>query len=263
MISLAEPITPDPPDWRRRTVMRQSWTELASFHWRYPVDVVQPLLPDGVTVDAFDGSAWVGLIPFEMRRIRFGRTPAVPYLGDFVEINVRTYVIDRHGRRAIWFWSLDIPRAIPVAVARLAFGLPYCWSPGTHERRDDGAWHRYSLTRRWPRPSAGATTGAPTDPSTDIAFRVGERIPDGEVTDFEHFVTARWALLTVRRSRVWYGAVEHQRWPLHRVTDVEIDDSLVAAAGLPKPDGAPEGLYSPGVDVRLAWLDQIPRTEHA
>ncbi len=246
------PITPDPPAWQHRTIMRQSWTELASFHWSYDPDVVQALLPDGVVVDTFDDRAWVGLIPFEMRRIRFGPLPPVPYLGDFVEINVRTYVTDRHGRRAIWFSSLDIPRAIPVAVARLAFGLPYCWAPASHERGASGR-HRYTADRRWPRDPAG--------PSTDIAFTIGERVPDDDVTDLEHFLTARWALLTRRRGRVWFGAVDHDRWPLHRVTDVEIDDSFVAAAGLPAPDGAPYGLYSPGVDVRLAWLDEVTGPE--
>lgn len=240
--------------------MRQSWTELASFHWPYPPDVVQALLPEGMDVDTFDGYAWVGLIPFEMRRIRLGPLPAVPYLGDFVEINVRTYVTDRHGRRAIWFSSLDIPRAIPVAVARLAFGLPYCWSPATHHRRRDdghdaqhGDWHRYTADRRWPRATAGATT--------DIAFRVGERIDDTELTEFDHFITARWALLTRRRGRIWYGAVDHPRWPLYRTTDVEIDDTFVTSAGLPAPTGSPYGVYSPGVAVRLAWLDEVTGTE--
>ena len=85
-------------------------------------------------VDTFDGSAWVGLIPFEMRRVRLGASPPVPWLGTFLEINVRTYVVDELGRRAVWFFSLDVPRTAIVAVARAVFSLPYCWATTTHTR---------------------------------------------------------------------------------------------------------------------------------
>ena len=51
-----EPITPDPPPWSHRPVLRQQWMELASFHWRYDRDAVQRLLPPGVTVDTFDSA---------------------------------------------------------------------------------------------------------------------------------------------------------------------------------------------------------------
>ena len=98
----AEPFTPEPPDHRRRTVLRQEWSELAYFHWRYEPGVVQRHLPPGVMVDTFDGAAWVGVIPFEMRNVQLGPTPPVLWLGSLIEINVRTYVIDGLGRRSVW-----------------------------------------------------------------------------------------------------------------------------------------------------------------
>ena len=124
-----EPVRAEPAPWRRRTVLRQTWAELASFHWPYDPGLVDRWLPDGVSVDTFDGQAWVGLIPFEMQRVQLGRSPAVPYLGDFIEINVRTYVVDERGRRAVWFGSLawaafevvsPSPAAISLATASLA-----------------------------------------------------------------------------------------------------------------------------------------------
>lgn len=247
-----EPVLVDPDPWHRRTVLRQTWAQLASFHWPYDPDVVDRWLPDGVSVDTHGGQAWVGLIPFEMQRVQLGRSPAVPYLGDFIEINVRTYVVDDLGRRAVWFGSLDVPRSVIVGVARTLFALPYCWSDATHTIAADR--HRYTARRRWPRAAAGATT--------DITFTVGDEIPPADVTDLEHFVSARWALLTTRRGRVLYGPVDHPRWPLHRVTDVEIDDALIEASGLPAPTGEPLGLYSPGVPVRIGWLERV-RTENS
>jgi uncharacterized protein len=131
----------------RRAVMVQGWYELGSLHWRYPVEDVARLLPAGLEVDTFDGSAWVGLIPFAMRGIGPPRLPAVPYLGSFPEINVRTYVV-KDGVPAVWFMSLDINRLIPTLVARATYRLPYCWGWATHRR--DGNVLSVDVKRRWP-----------------------------------------------------------------------------------------------------------------
>ncbi len=245
-----EPVTADPPAWQRRSVLRQQWTELAYFHWPFDPAVVQRLLPRGVSVDTFDDQAWVGLIPFEMRNVQVGPTPPIPWLGSFVEINVRTYVTDATGRRAVWFFSLDVPRSAIVAVARAVFALPYCWAQADHRR--DGDRHRYQMRRRWPRGSA---------PRADMSFTVGDRIEAADVTDLDHFLSARWGLVTSRRRRLLYGAVHHPRWPLHRVDEVRIDQDVVEAAGLPTPTGDPHGLYSPGVDVAVAWFETVPDEE--
>jgi hypothetical protein len=78
--STIEPVAEDPPAAGRRSVLRQQWAELAYFHWAYEPEVVQQRLPAGVTVDTFDGSAWVGLIPFEMRDVQLGPTSSVVLL---------------------------------------------------------------------------------------------------------------------------------------------------------------------------------------
>lgn len=113
-----EPVTADPPPLTQQRVLRQRWADLAYFHWPYEPEVIQATLPEGARVDTFDGVAWVGLVPFVMRDVRVGPTPPIPYFGTFVEINVRTYVVDPHGRRSVWFYSLDVPRAAVVGVDR-------------------------------------------------------------------------------------------------------------------------------------------------
>jgi uncharacterized protein YqjF (DUF2071 family) len=236
-----EEVSPGPPGLTDRTLLRQHWAELAYFHWRYPSDEVQRLLPRGVTVDTFDGDAWVGLIPFEMRDVRIGRSPVVPWLGSFLEINVRTYVTDQLGRRAVWFFSLDVPRAAIVAVARSAFALPYCWAHTEHHRNGDH--HRYRTERRWPRGTAGRA---------DMRFTVGASMAPESVGELEHFLSARWALITRRGGRLMHGRVDHPRWPLHHLSDVEVRGDLIEAAGLPAPAGAPHAMYSPGVDVQVS-----------
>ena len=77
----------------RKAVMVQHWSDLDFVHWRYPAEIVQALLPDGVEVEQFDGTAWVGLIPFHMNDLGFPLLHPLPYVGSFPEVNVRTYVL--------------------------------------------------------------------------------------------------------------------------------------------------------------------------
>lgn len=250
MTFTVEPVRPDPPPMFGRVVLRQEWAELAYFHWRYDPATVQRLLPAGLTVDTFDGSAWVGLIPFEMRHVQVGPTPPVPWLGSFIEINVRTYVVDSTGRRAVWFFSLDVPRSMIVAVARSVFALPYCWASATHDHVADR--HCYQMARRWPDRSGVLAK---------MSFAAAEPIKDDAVDNLEHFLTARWALVTQRRKQLLFGEVRHPRWPLHRVEEINIEQNVIEAAGLPSPVGTPHALFSPGVDVEVAWFKNVPDME--
>ncbi len=129
-----EAVTATCPRPVRRAIMLQGWNDLASIHWRYDPAVVQAVLPDGFRVDTFDGSAWVGVLPFHMRRVRFPHLPAFGPLSTFPETNVRTYLVDPAGRRAVWFCSLDITRLVTALVARVSYRLPYCWAQMSIDR---------------------------------------------------------------------------------------------------------------------------------
>ena len=223
--------------------MLQGWHELGSIHWRYDPDVVQALLPAGFTVDVFDGSAWVGLIPFTMRRVRLPHLPAFGRLSTFAETNVRTYVRDARGRSAVWFFSLDIDRLIPALVARVSYRLPYCWATMSIERIGDEITYR--SRRRWP---AGDAVNA----ASAISIRIGAPVAPADVDPVQVFLTAKWALGTRFGRRLMWAKVEHQPWPIQAATLLSCDETMLTAAGLPAPTGDPVVLWSPGVDVRIA-----------
>lgn len=223
------------PDPVRRAVMRQEWKDLGYLHWRYDPATVQDLLPQGVNVDTFDGSAWVGLIPFSMRDIGFAKGPSVPYLGSFAEVNVRTYVqID--GRPGVWFFSLDVDRLLPAVVARVSYRLPYCWGATSHLRHDDVL--STHIRRRWPQ----------SVPPSTIMMRMGPHVVADEL---DIFLTARWGLYSSSRAGVRYAAVEHEPWPLRHADVLSYDTVLLEAAGLPTPSTAPVARCSDGVHVRI------------
>jgi uncharacterized protein YqjF (DUF2071 family) len=240
-----EPVTRRAPRRPSPTVLRMRWRLLTYVHWRVEPAVVRAALPPGLEADTFDGSAWVGLIPFHMRDVRLPGMPPLPYVGDFPETNVRTYTVGPDGRRGVYFHSLEASRLGAVVVARALFGLPYQWasmrvttSPGRI---------RYVGRRRW-REHAGARS--------DLAVRVGRRLPADEVTALDDFLSARWAFHDTSRTGVPVAAtVDHEQWPLHEASVEHLRDELVAAAGYGDLATRPPDhvRFSPGVDVRAGF----------
>ncbi len=135
----------------RRVLFRQSWRDLVFLHWVADPFEVARLLPAGTVPDLHQGRAYVGLVFFRMDDLAFGRTPALPYLGSFGEVNVRLYSRDAAGRRGVVFRSLDCDRLLPVLTARWAFGLPYRWS------RISGKWFDSRLLYSTSRHGGGST----------------------------------------------------------------------------------------------------------
>lgn len=224
------------PPLAGRAIASQRWSDLTFLHWRVDPDAVAPLLPAGVVPDEYDGGTWVGLIPFLLDRATLFGSPPVPYLGSFVEVNVRLYGVDASGRRGVVFRSLEASRLLAVLAARATFGLPYRWAR-TSLVTSDGV-----ITYRSTRHGGG--------PGCRVVARPLGRIEHDSLADF---LTARWGMFTVRRGRTRFLPNEHASWVLHRAELLEFDDDLVAAAGLPGvSDRAPDSvLFSPGVSTRF------------
>jgi uncharacterized protein YqjF (DUF2071 family) len=248
-VTAVEPVSPDPPDLPGRTLLMQSWLDLAFLHWPADPDVVAGLLPSGARPDLLDGVTYVGLIAFRMHRIGWVGLPGLPYFGSFPETNVRLYSVGPDGRRGVVFRSLEASRLLPVLVARGGFRLPYTWAKMRVDRTGTGTGtsatadtvFTYTSRRRWP---------APRGASARICIRVGE--PIANPTPLEHFVTARWGLHNDWLGRPMFLPNAHPRWTLYRAELLHCDEDLVAAAGLPAPVGPPVSvLYSPGVPVRF------------
>ena len=207
-------------------------------HWPVAPELVAPLLPHGTVPDVFDGSTYVGLVPFVMQGVRVLGSPPLPWLSDFAETNVRLYAVDEQGRRGVVFRSLEAARLLPVLVARASYRLPYLWA--SMQVRHGADTVAYSTRRRFPGPRGASST---------VRVRIGERYDADPLSDF---LTARWGLFSS-----WYGgatvhaAVDHEAWALHHADLLDLDDDLVALAGLTVDGPPPHVLWSPGVRVRI------------
>jgi len=239
-----EPISQLAPPLPGRVVLTQFWADLTFIHWRVDADVVAPLLPPGIVPDLFDGSAWVGLIPFRMLDTALAGTPKVPYFGSFTEVNVRLYGVDAEGNRGVVFASLEASRLAAVLVARAAFGLPYYWARAHTFHSGDTLSY---VSRRL---DAGRA-------STRIVSRTSESPVLGD--PLADYLTARWRLFVQRGKQTFVQANSHEPWPLFEAELLELEDGLLAASGFHglaarAPDSV---LYSPGVAVAFSGPKRV------
>lgn len=233
-----DPITASAPPLNGRTILSQFWRGLVFVHWRVDPEEIAPLLPRGIVPDVHDGSAWVGLIPFEMRDSAVLGTPPVPYFGTFTEVNVRMYGVDSEGHRGVVFRSLEASRLAAVLTARALFSLPYVWAAASVSTEAGVIRYR---SRRF----------APGRPASLVSVRPAS-IPKAD-DPLAAFLTARWSLFASRGGHTVTMPNEHDPWQLFDAELLELEDDLVAAAGIRSIGGrAPDSvLFSPGVVTRF------------
>lgn len=222
------------PPLPTRQIMSQWWRDIAFVHW--PVDParVAPLMPAGVRPDTHDGTAWVGLIPFRMVDAGVGTGHPVPWLGSFLETNVRFYSVDDAGRHGVVFRSLEAERLAVVLGTNASFRVPYKWA-------------RMSYAASGPRVRYRTRRLTPAGPRSLLEVEVGD--PVERPTDLDLFLTARFGLHTSVAGRSFWIPNTHGPWPLRRATVRALDDELVAAGGLPGVVDTEPGsvLFSTGV----------------
>src|SRR5947207_5168170 len=65
---------------------RQAWRDLLFAHWPVPAEALRPLVPPALEVETFDGTAWIGVVPFRMTGVMRRPLPDVPGVSAFPEL---------------------------------------------------------------------------------------------------------------------------------------------------------------------------------
>lgn len=218
-----------------------SWHDVLFMHWPVPEGSLRHLIPPALELDTFDGSAWLGVVPFRMSGVRPRFAPSFPILSDFPEINLRTYVT-AGGRPGVWFFSLDAHNPVAVRLARATFSLPYFDARMSCERSGDEVAYHSVRTHRG---AAGAEFAGRYRPTGEI-----EESGPGTI---EEFFTERYCLYAANgRGRVKRGDIHHVMWPLQKA-EAEVGRlRMMGQIGIKLPELAPLVHYAERLDV-LAW----------
>lgn len=226
-------------------VMTQAWNELLFAHWPLRPEALRSLLPPVLTLDTFEGEAWVGVVPFHMSQVHPRSVPSLPWISQFPELNVRTYV-SVQGLPGVYFFSLDAANPVAVAIARTLFRLPYFNAAMHSQRLIDTIDYRSQRTHR----------GAPA-----AAFRALYRpiapIFYADPGSLEHWFTERYYLYTVAGNTIYRGDIHHGRWPLQQAELEIMSNTMVSAQGIQLPDTAPLLHYADLQEVLIWPLQRV------
>jgi len=226
-------------------LMRQWWGKLLFMHWPCPAELLRPLIPPPLTIDTFEGRAWVGVVPFTMWGVRPSVLPPFPGLSSFRELNVRTYV-HYDGVPGVWFMSMDANSAPAVWGARQFFHLPYFNARiSLHEQ---GPTITYSSRRTHPHAPPAAF---------DARWTSGELLSTSEPGSLAHFLTERYCLYTSSREQLYRCRVHHHPWPLRRAEVSSCNSTMLEALGLPTPEDEPLLHYVEALKTDIWPLERV------
>jgi uncharacterized protein YqjF (DUF2071 family) len=228
--------------------MYQRWENLLFLHWFYDPEVIQRTLPKGLHVDTFEGKASVGLVPIFLRNVRPRFVPAIPYVSDFLELNLRTYVYDDRGLPGVFFYSLSCHQRLVVEGARRILGLRY------EHAMMEGSANAVGLT-------------------TLICQRPGEKAVDrfayeplsactslAEPGSLEFFLIERYSLFAGNDGELTTISVRHEPYRLGSVKISSWGEHEFTMARLPAPNRRPDHCCA-AAPMDLEVL--LPRTSSA
>jgi len=231
------------------------WRHVLFANWPVEPALVEAHLPNALSVDTYDGQAWLSVVPFTNVAVR---PKGLPDWTGFrlPELNLRTYVThegeaaeaggDAGGTddapaadRGVYFFSLDADGILGVSGARIFHYLPYYFADVT--LRTEGRSVTFS-SDRW-HPGARPCT-----------FHARYE-PDGNQYQFEpgsltEFLTERYRYYTETPGGVLrYAQISHRPWPLYDASVELRENQVFETNGFAMPESDPVFRYSPGVDV--------------
>jgi uncharacterized protein YqjF (DUF2071 family) len=219
-----------------------NWHDLLFMHWPVKSDALRPYIPSTLTIDTFDGTAWMGVVPFRMSGVVPRLIPPIPFLSAFPELNVRTY-ITAEGKPGVWFFSLDAANPIAVELARDAFHLSY-YNARMACLPTEGRI-QYSSVR--------------THHNAAPAVFQGQYRPIGPVYEstpgtLESWLTDRYCLYSANQKGVtWRSDIHHAPWPLQPAEAEVRENTMTHQIRLTLPNTRPLLHFARYLEV-VAWL---------
>ncbi|WP_276271627.1 DUF2071 domain-containing protein [Haloarcula litorea] len=213
-------------------------------HWPVDADALAAAVPDWLTVERFDGTAWVTALA---HTVASADTFGVSLTRPAEWVNVRTPVRGPDGQRGVRFLAVYTADEVASALGGPGLGLPI--REGEVTRADEGSGRR----RR--------TLTADGRRVFDVRYTPGDGDPGSAPPD-------SLARFLVERERYFasdalgtrlVGSVSGDDWPLAPVA-ADAGAAPLDALSLPPAEGDPVVHYSPGKTLSLAppvpvWLD--------
>ena len=234
-------------------VLTQRWNDLLFAHWPVPASSLAALIPEGLQVDTFQDTAWLGVMPFWMDKVKVHGLPPILGARSFPDLSLRTYVREkRTGTPGVCCLSLDSSNLLAVAAGRAIYRLPYHWAEMRLEQRTEREFSFYSRRRFAGRPVVFKARYRGLGPSRKLA--------ESRLGTLEYFLTERYCLFSSNGAgQIIRANLHHASWPLEEAeAEIEQND-LAAVLGIKLPDLEPVLHYSRQLAVYI-WPAELVRS---
>ena len=250
-------------------LMHQCWGKLLFLHWPIAAEMLRPLIPSSLSIDTFDGRAWIGVVPFTMWGIRASFLPPLPGTSAFHELNVRTYVHYR-GVPGVWFFSLDAANSLAVWGARRFYHLPYFNARMSLKQKGNAI--EYSSARInddtyaqfFSGDADGFSAGLNSSrfqklPSARLqtSWEIAEALSPSKPGSIEFFLTERYCLYAYHRSVVCRARIFHEPWSLRMATIDSYQSTMIESVGIAQTEGPPLLHYAESIAVDIWPLKRV------
>ena len=214
--------------------MYQDWADVIFLHWKVDAQLLLPHIPQGITLDLFEGDAYVTLVAFTVRNAHPRYIPPIAGIADFDEVNLRTYVTDGV-RPGITFLDIKANNLVQVMLNRLV-GLPYKRA-AIHRENTASAVSYYSMTGKHQK-------------VISLVYKVEERIEEKAALD--KWLSERYCNYQQVGGRLYRYNIHHYEWPLMTVSvegDINYTYEQLSFSLL----NMTAAHYSKGVNVLFWW----------
>lgn len=209
-------------------VQRMRWHDPFFVHWPVAVDSLRRLVPKELSIDTFEGAAWVGITGFELSKVGLRYLPDVPLAPKFLALAVRTYVM-AEGKPGVWFLSIDVSNKIIAILGRPVIGVPFF---NAQMSQEDGYGGRSLWSRRSHRNASAPEFEALFSPFGD-PFRA-------EPNSLESFLMERYCFYTASPDgAVFRTELHHKPWILQPVDGTCLRNDYLSCHQIEEPTALP------------------------
>ncbi|NHM32398.1 DUF2071 domain-containing protein [Neobacillus terrae] len=203
-------------------IMTQTWENLLFIHWPVSAESLRNLIPEELELETYNGTAWIGIIPFQVNSQRVRKVPEIPLFNEYLELNVRTY-IKHNGVKGIFFFSLDASHPLAVLGARI-LSLPYKNASMDFEKKEDKVHFESKRVLSTDTPANFKAVYRPVSPPE-------ESVPDS----LEQFLYERYVLFTKGAYEILRGDILHEPWEVSKAS-LEIQENSMSPVELPSQE---------------------------
>ena len=135
--------------------LKANWENIVMVNYEVSEDLLSKYLPKGVSIDLFNGKAYVSLVGFMFKNTKLFNVPIFK-LGTFEEINLRFYVSRKVGnetRRGVVFINETVPYKAVAWLANVLYKEHYTTIPTRHHwdytKEYKAIKYEWLVNRKW------------------------------------------------------------------------------------------------------------------